>query len=56
MTQRTPRQNRSLHMWLRMVADDLNNAGLDQRKVLKPEIAIPLAANSKSDVREAVYD
>lgn len=38
---RTPRQNRSLHKWLTWLAEVLNNAGLDQKKVLKPEIEIP---------------
>lgn len=39
--QRTVKQNRSLHLGLSMLADALNEAGLDQRKVLKPSIAIP---------------
>ena len=38
---RSPRQNRSLHKWLTMLADALNSAGLDQRKVLKPSVEIP---------------
>jgi hypothetical protein len=38
---RTPRQNRSLYKWLTWLAEVLNNAGLDQKKVLKPEIDIP---------------
>lgn len=38
---RTPRQNRALHKWMTMVANELNAAGLDQRKVLKPGISIP---------------
>ncbi len=40
-TKRTDRQNRSLHLMFRMLADELNGAGLDQRKVLKPGVDIP---------------
>lgn len=39
--QRTDQQNRALHLYFQMIADDLNEAGLDIRKVLKPEIEIP---------------
>jgi hypothetical protein len=39
--QRTLTQNRALHLWLGMVARILNAAGLDMRKVLKPEVDIP---------------
>jgi len=39
--QRTSNQNRSIHLWCTMLAQALNEAGLDQRKVLKPSIAIP---------------
>lgn len=41
MTNRTPLQNRSLHKYCDMLACDLNDAGLDMRKTLKPEIDIP---------------
>lgn len=37
---RTALQNRSLHLMFRLLADELNNAGLDMRTVLKPEIHI----------------
>ena len=37
----TDRQRRSLHLWLTRLADQLNLAGLDQRKVLKPSVSIP---------------
>lgn len=41
MSQRSDRQNRALHKWLRMLADELNRVGLDQRKLLKPGVSIP---------------
>lgn len=44
--QRTHQQNRALHLYFTMLADELNNAGLDQRKVLKPSIAIPWTKES----------
>ena len=39
-TQRTLQQNKALHKWLRMVSDTLNDAGLDMKTVLKPEVDI----------------
>lgn len=39
--QRSPKQNNALHLWLGKIAKRLNDAGLDMRKVLKPEIEIP---------------
>lgn len=41
MEKRTTKQNRALHLYLKMLADELNAAGLDQRVVLKPEVDIP---------------
>jgi hypothetical protein len=38
---RTEQQNKSLHKLYEMLADELNSAGLDMKKVLKPEIDIP---------------
>lgn len=38
---RTLTQNRALHKFCQMLADRLNEAGLDQKKVLKPEVEIP---------------
>ena len=38
--QRTLQQNKALHKWLRQVADTLNDAGLDMKTVLKPEVDI----------------
>jgi hypothetical protein len=37
----TRQQQKSLHLFYRLLADELNLAGLDQRKVLKPSISIP---------------
>lgn len=39
--QRTGQQNRALHLAFRILADELNAAGLDQRVVLNPSIHIP---------------
>ena len=38
---RTGKQNAALHVYFQILADTLNEAGLDMRVVLKPEIAIP---------------
>ncbi|HEY5918596.1 MAG TPA: hypothetical protein VIU13_14365 [Chryseolinea sp.] len=40
-TQRTNQQNRALHLYFTLVATALNDAGLDMRTLLKPEIEIP---------------
>lgn len=39
--QRTLRQNRALHLFFTLLADQLNEAGLDMKKTLKPEVDIP---------------
>jgi hypothetical protein len=39
--QRTELQNRALHLYFTFIAGALNDAGLDMRKVLKPEVSIP---------------
>ena len=39
--QRTPTQNNALHKFCELLAEALNDAGLDMRVVLKPEIEIP---------------
>lgn len=41
MTQRTSQQNKGLHLFFTMLADELNNSGYDQRKVLKETVDIP---------------
>lgn len=44
--QRTLTQNAALHKYCQMLADDLNDAGYDMKKVLKPEIDIPWTMES----------
>jgi len=39
--QRTPQQNKALHVYCRLVSEAFNTAGLDMRKVLKEDIEIP---------------
>jgi len=39
--QRTTQQNKALHKYFELVAEALNDAGLDMRATLKPEISIP---------------
>lgn len=43
---RTETQNNSLHKGLRNYAEAFGDAGLDMRKVLKPEVDIPWTAES----------
>ena len=38
---RSSQQRKSLELWCRLLSQDLNAAGLDQRKVLLPSISIP---------------
>src|SRR3990167_11482755 len=47
--QRTPAQNNSIHLGCKLIADALNDAGLDMREVLKPEIEIPWTMQSAKD-------
>jgi len=44
--QRTEKQNRALHKFFTQLAEVLNDAGLDQRTVLKPNIQIPWSPES----------
>lgn len=44
--QRTSKQNNALHKFLADLAQTLNDAGLDQRVVLKPEVEIPWTPDS----------
>lgn len=39
--QRSLSQNRALHKFCQQLADELNNAGLDMRKVMKQDVDIP---------------
>lgn len=51
MKQRTEAQNASLHLWLRQVADTLNDAGLDMKTVLSAkEVDVPWTAVSAKEV------
>lgn len=45
-TKRTSQQNRALHLYFTHLADELNNAGLDMRKTLKPSVDIPWTGES----------
>lgn len=38
---RTQQQNKALHKYFALVAEELNSAGLDIRQVYKPEVEIP---------------
>lgn len=50
--QRTLAQNNSLHLFCQNLADELNAAGLDMRKTLKPDIEIPWR---KTTVKEFLW-
>lgn len=41
MSKRTPQQNKALNLYLRELAQALNDAGLDMTVVLNPGVAIP---------------
>lgn len=43
---RTLTQNRALHLYCRLLSEALNEAGLDQRKVLKPSVDISWTPNA----------
>lgn len=47
--QRTTQQNKALHVLFRLLADTLNQSGMDMRKTLKPEIEIPWSAESAKE-------
>ena len=49
---RTDTQNRSLHKGFELIAKTLNDAGLDMRKVIKPEVDIPF---TKESVKEFLW-
>lgn len=44
--QRTLSQNASLHLYLTLLADELNDSGQDMRKVLKETVDIPWDKNT----------
>lgn len=47
--QRTKKQNNTIHRYLRALVHDLNEAGLDMRTVLKPEVEIPWTEESAKE-------
>ena len=54
--QRSSQQQKALELWCRLLSEDLNAAGLDQRKVLKASIAIPWDQRSvKSQLFRSVF-
>ena len=46
MEKRTDKQNRSLHLLFKLLAEELNQSGLDMRKTLKPGVDIPWSGDS----------
>lgn len=38
---RTTQQNKAMHKYFTLLAEELNNAGLDMKHTLKPEVEIP---------------
>ncbi len=49
---RTPKQNDSLHLYYEMLAKELNDSGLDMRKVLKPSVDIEW---TKENIKEYIW-
>lgn len=49
MEKRTNQQNRALHLFFTHLAKELNEAGLDMRRTLKEEVAIPWNADTVKD-------
>lgn len=49
---RTEKQSRSLHLYFEHLASELNHAGLDMRKTLKPAVEIPWSAQT---VKEYIW-
>ena len=43
---RTTKQNSAMHKYFTMLAETLNDAGLDQRKLLKPSFMLPWSTSS----------
>jgi hypothetical protein len=57
----TRQQQKALHLFFTLLAEELNNAGLDQRKVLKPGVAIPWSGESIKTqiwkpIQQALYE
>lgn len=58
--QRTGQQNKALYKFCQLLSEALNEAGLDQRKVLKPSYQIPWTKQAIHDhiwlpLQEAMY-
>lgn len=49
---RTIQQNKALHLYFTHLSQELNDAGLDMRKTLKPEIQIPW---TPSNIKEYIW-
>lgn len=47
--QRTDTQNNALHLYLSLLSTELNDAGLDMKQVLKPEVDIPWTTDNAKD-------
>lgn len=47
--QRTLTQSNALHLWLQWLAEELNDAGLDMRRVLKPEFEMSWTKESAKE-------
>ena len=47
---RTIQQNKSMHRYFRLLAEALNDAGLDARKTLKPGVDIPWTPEMVKDL------
>lgn len=47
--QRTLQQNSALHLYFEHLAQELNDAGLDMRKTLKPAVDIPWSKDTIKD-------
>lgn len=50
--QRTKLQNKALHKYFELIAQELNDSGQDMKAVLKPEVEIPW---SKNTVKEFMW-
>lgn len=50
--QRTLTQNRALHLFFRLLAEELNDAGLDMRTVIREDVDIPW---SEASVKEYIW-
>jgi len=49
---RSNAQNRALHLWFTQLAEELNNAGYDMKKLIRKEIDIPWSARN---VKEYIW-